>query len=367
MKSYADIYVIDKNTFDQLGQVSIYKGLVFPKSYVGSAKFELYVPITEENKELIKEGRWIYLDEELAGEILKVNSLINDSGEKVLKVSGETLEWLLTTRIIWDTYSANKRPDEIIMDIVDKNCVNPSDSNRVIPNLEIGQIDKSYALPKISHQITGDEVYEDCKLLCETYGIGFGVKLNLKKKKVTLNILYGLDRSINQNDRDYVVISSDMRDIVSSEYINDIKDWKTTALVAGEGEGNQRKRIVSGDNSLSGFDRREMYVDARDIQSEQIEGDLETVLNDRGLEKLSSKSIVKSFQFNLTPDKSSYVLGKDYFVGDIITVIDEEIGVKADVMVSEVEYEWDGDKFAINVTYGMKRLGLLDKVKKMIK
>lgn len=368
MESYINIYVLDKNTLDQLGVVSEYKGLIFPKAYIGQAKFELYTPITQNNSSLLKEERLIYLDEEHCGEITSINTIINDSGEKVLKIGGITLERLLRDRILWETYIAkDKRPDTILTEIVAQNCITPVDTKRIIPYLEGCDIDENISLSKISHQKTGGEVYEECKTLCETYGFGFGINIDLENKKFKLILRYGLDKTINQTERDYVLLSTDMQDILSSEYKKDVEDVKTTALVAGENSGEERLTVVSGDNSLEGFSRKEMYVDARDIQSKDTELDVTTLLNSRGIEKLSEQIASESFKFTIRPQNTTYKYGVDYFLGDTITVYDEEIGVQANVVVTEIEHEWDGNKFSLTHTFGFKSLKLMDKIKRLIK
>lgn len=367
MKAYAELYVVERETLNMIGMVSEYKGVVFPQTFVGCSKFNLYVPMTEHNIELLKEKRIVYLNEEINGEITRVETIVNDSMEKVLKVSGCTLEWLLKSRIVWGTYKAeNKRPDVMMSEIVVQNCINPNDSKRVIPFLGIKEINENINIEKISHQKTGDEVYDECKTLCETYGFGYSISLDIMNKKMWLNFRYGLDRSIDQSQRDFVLLSTDMQDILSSEYIKDIEDYKTTALVAGEVLEDSRLTVVSGDNNISGFERKELYVDARDIQSDES-ADINKLLNSRGLEKLGSQIIAQTFKFTIKPENNSYIYGKDYFLGDIITVYDSEIGVQANVIVSEVEYEWDGDKYSMNHTFGVKNLQFMDKIKRMIK
>lgn len=368
MQSYAEIYVLDKFTLDQLGQVSEYKGLVFPKQFIGCSKFELYTPITENNIDLLQEGRLIYLNEDYVGEILRKQTIINDAGEKVFKISGLSLEHILKSRIIWGTYhGTKKRPDEMILEVIEQNCINPTDKKRVIPFLKLGSINSSYQLPAVSHQKTGDEVYEFVKTMCETYSFGFGAKLKLKEKKIIVFPQYGYDKTISQSDRDYVLLSTDMQDITKSEYTKDVSDVKTTALVAGEGENEERISVVAGDSSISGFERKELYVDARDIQSKDTDVSINVVLTNRGLEKLSECIISEVFEFDIRPEGNSFELGTDYFLGDTITVIDEEIGVQADVVVTEVGYEWDGDKFSLRHAFGFKSLKMMDKVKRMVK
>ena len=60
-------------------------------------------------------------------------------------------------------------------------------------------------------------------------------------------------------------------------------DYANIALVQGAGEGDERATVWVGDVNATGSDRREMYVDARDVQPE----DGETSTSQSYLEKLA--------------------------------------------------------------------------------
>ena len=51
------------------------------------------------------------------------------------------------------------------------------------------------------------------------------------------------------------------------EYEEDGRDYNTVAIVASEGEGQDRRVVEVGDLTKTGIDRIELYVDARDLQS----------------------------------------------------------------------------------------------------
>ena len=59
----------------------------------------------------------------------------------------------------------------------------------------------------------------------------------------------------------------------------------TSPFVQGAGEGDERATVWVGDVNATGSDRREMYVDARDVQPE----DGETSTSQSYLEKLADR------------------------------------------------------------------------------
>lgn len=88
--------------------------------------------------------------------------------------------------------------------------------------------------------------------------------------------------------------------------------------------------------------RREIYIDARDLQSDSdpdkplTPEEYTAVLTARGREKLAERQLVQSFAATVRERGATYVLGEDYQLGDTITVIDEMMGVTADAVVQGV-------------------------------
>ncbi|MDE7226441.1 MAG: siphovirus ReqiPepy6 Gp37-like family protein, partial [Ruminococcus sp.] len=60
-----------------------------------------------------------------------------------------------------------------------------------------------------------------------------------------------------------VIFSNDFENLISTRYSEDSGNMGNVALVAGEGNGSERSRNVSG--YAESLDRYEIYVDARDI------------------------------------------------------------------------------------------------------
>jgi hypothetical protein len=98
---------------------------------------------------------------------------------------------------------------------------------------------------------------------------------------------------------------------------------KNACSVWGEGEGFSLKTLPVG--SISGLDRREMFVEAMDITSELEDGSiLETpeyydLLRQRGREELANNPATVSFEGEVESVRQ-FVFGRDYFLGDIVTV-----------------------------------------------
>ena len=369
------VFKIDNNTFENIGEVNQCSSLIWPDKFNGYANFELWAPITDENSEYFKKGNILWCGGDNAAVIEIVKSTIDDKGTKTFNVKGRTLEMLLTTRIIWGTYNAsNKYASTIMYEIVNQNCVNPTNTSRKIPYLECAE-DKQLG-GKMSIQKTGGEVYDVLTTIASNKDLGFNVLFRPKEKKLIFEVVAGVDRTIEQNEVDPVEFSTDLEDILSSSYYTNNQDEKSVAFIQGEGVGTSRISQISGNNELEGFNRKELYVDARDIQSEFTNEDgttttltpeeYDAALVNRGNDKLAECKTTETFEAQIRVfGDVQYEFGVDYNKGDKVTVRDKQLGVVVSARITEVEEDFD-DEYALVLTFGYSYPTLMQKVKQQI-
>ena len=116
--------------------------------------------------------------------------------------------------------------------------------------------------------------------------------------------------------------------------------------------------------------RREIYIDARDLQSDSdpdkplTPEEYADLLENRGREKLAENQLVKSFSAVIRTIDPTYTLGEDFHVGDTITVIDERLGVTADAVVQGVERAVGEDGESMVLTLGYSQPTIYDVLRK---
>lgn len=365
------VFKLDNTTFEAIGGINHFTSLMWPDAFNGYTTFELNAPVTEENKILIKQNNIIWCGGDKAAKIEIISFEMNDDGEKTFKVKGRTLEQILTTRVVFGTYNCtNKKSSTAMYEIVNSQCVNPADANRKIPFLECAADEKIGKT--ISFQKTGGEVYDAITSIAKDADLGFDILFRPKEKKLIFKVHAGVDRTA-ESSSEQVVFSTALEDLLKSSYYTNNQDVKTLAYVAGEGDGINRKYVVSGNVTTKGFARKELYVDARDVQSEYKNEDGSTstltndeydnLLNDRGIEKLSACDLTETFEASMrVVGNIQYVYGVDYFKGDKVIVEDEEIGVKVIAKITEVSENYD-DKYELEITFGYSYPTLIEKLK----
>lgn len=113
--------------------------------------------------------------------------------------------------------------------------------------------------------------------------------------------------------------------------------------------------------AISGLERREIYVDARDLQSDtdpekpMTLAEYVEALANRGREKLSDQQLVQSFSATVRTLDPTYVYGVDFFLGDTITVTDERLGLSVSALVEGVERSIgkNGEDLVLTLGYGL--------------
>lgn len=370
------VFRVNNDVFEQLGEISQYTSLIWPDAFNGYATFELWAPIVDDNSKLLKQGNIIWTGGENAAVIEIIKSIVDEDGEKTYDIKGRTLEKYLTDRIVWGMYLSSGYTSTIMYDLVDKNCINPSDKNRKIPWL-VNSKDNKIGKNILQYQKTGGEIYDALINLSTDADIGFSILFDPRNKKIIFDVSAGTDRTDNNKyGNEPVVFSTELEDILSSSYYSNNQDLKTMSMVQGEDKGEARKTTYTGEVNGVGFNRRELYVDARDLQSEINNDDGTTTkltdeqyistLIQRGDEKLAECIVSETFEVQIRQfGDVQYEFGKDYVKGDKVTVIDEQLGVQVSARITDVEEDF-GDEYSLVLTFGYSYPTVLTKVKRMI-
>lgn len=199
--------------------------------------------------------------------------------------------------------------------------------------------------------------------------------MNHKDKKYEVYTWQGLDRSTLQNVNPHIIFSKEFENVTNQNYVYNNVDFKNVAVVAGEGEDISRTVAIAND-SISGFDRREIYIDARDIQSEyKDDDDTEVILtateyNDlliaRGNENLADYQPIETFESDIVDEQ--FVFGTDYGLGDKVSVRNDDIGRVLHTRVTKATITSNRNGVDIKTEFGSNIPSYSEKiVKKVVK
>lgn len=347
------LYLLNEDE-EPIEVIDSYISLVWVECYVSPGEFEVELPLTLSNIMKYKPERHIMSDESEFEMIIERIEVTTNEAEntRTLVVSGRGMASVLDRRIVWtQTVLSNYPLGESLYTLYTNNTKVYTEPN-ISPSMD--RTLPGYRFPhyywgnvaKENRQYTGDNlltVFEDSCTACN-----FGFKCvrdpddNLKKFK----LYQGVDRSVDQNECDPVVLSSEYDTLLSTSYYLDKSEYKNSALMLGEGEGTARLRDTFN-NEASGLDRRELFVDARDLSRNKDDPDETkristveylTMLQTRAMEKLAEVPVTEALEGTAIP--GSLVYGVDYYLGDIVTV-STDYGITKNVRITEMSITED--------------------------
>lgn len=382
---------------NRLGLIEMYSTITYTLKFVDVGSFELKCAINKQNVKLIQKNRFLWIEDEVCGIIQYISSSTDDG---TITAKGKLAKEMLNWRWIYPCFVKTGEPAALAESIVNIHCVNPSESKRKMRGLVIGNAGYVINKPHITYQKTGDTVLTSVQNISTANNLGFEIYFNPRNvNPFKFVMLEGKDRTIGNKDGNKpVVFSRDFENIVSGSYEYNDDSFRNIALVAGEtadGSNNEnaaRTFLVvdqAGSENVSSFYRKELYVDARDLQSEyseeattkddegndvtetvqkkMTEQEYNATLSNRGFEKMGETLVEESYESQIRTDaRTIYQFGKDYTYGDYVTVIDKSLGIMLNVQITEMQIVYDANGYDYIPTFGNSVPTILKKIKRII-
>lgn len=363
-----EIYVFD-NELNLQGILGQYTSLIWRRRYSKHGDFELHCLLTPEHLDLLKIGNIIWKnDDEEAGYIQYRNLSMNNDGDEVLVVQGKFLTGYLNRRINWGQITHNGAVVELIKEVINNNAIDPANPDRKIPKLVFDET--TIYTEDISYQNSYGNVLDILENVSKAAEIGYRTRFDYENKRLVFEIYKGLDRTATNGVNPPAIFSKEFENVLQQEYTDSSNNYRNIALVAGEGEGVDRKTVSVGEGV--GLDRYELYVDARDIQSKKDdetiipEAEYLQLLKDRGNDKLAEYKDIQTFNSKINLN-SNLNYKEDFDLGDKVTCVSKVWGVTIDTRITEIHEIYEASGKQINVVFGNSMPTLIDKLKEVVK
>ncbi|WP_434305894.1 siphovirus ReqiPepy6 Gp37-like family protein [Clostridium botulinum] len=384
-----ELYIFNRD-LELKGILDTFTSLRWIRRYSKTGEFELHCALDSNTLGLLKRDNVVYKKDDVEAGYIETRQLkIGEDGQEYLEVKGKFLTNYLDRRISWDRVNFSGKTEELMRKLVNDNAINPVNINRKIPNLILGNL-KGFT-EDIKYPNSFGNILEQLENISNTNNLGYRNILDMKNRLIKFDVYKGVDRTLNNGTIAPCIFSRDFENILEQEYTDSLNNYRNTTLIAGAGEGKDRK-ITSIENG-KGIDRYELYVDARDIQDTETvtvtvtdydeegnvtgshEEDQEVeipweryrpLLIQRGKEKLEECQEVQTF------DSKINILGnnkykKDYDLGDIVTVVDKNWGIRIDTRITEIEEVYEEKGLEVNVVFGNNIPTIIDKIKQVVR
>lgn len=238
-----DIYIFSKE-LELIGHTDVVTSGLWTENFAAVGTFEFWSPLDAVHAELFQEGNLVYMLEHKSAGVIELIEKESSDKDITMHIAGRHLKSYLDRRCVYPVFNKTAKPSEIARSLVSVNCINPTDKNRVIPNLSLKADDPEYGT-SMSMQKTGGSVLDVEVDFLTAQNLGSEVIFDYKNKKLLYSVRQGKDRRIDQDVNDPVLLSTDMDTILSSEYTYDKSEMKNFAYVAGAGEGCSKKSNFS--------------------------------------------------------------------------------------------------------------------------
>lgn len=373
------IEILDEN-FKKIDILRKYDFAQVTHKFRGIGDFTINARMVEENLYLLDDTKEFYVlfDNKTVGKAEHIKKDSENEYGEIIEITGRLSNLLFTKRVIAGTLKFKGNTAGFVREVIYNEIIRDSNSNRFV-NINLTYDNKDY-LDKIcspyEKQVTGNYIWNNIEPVLQQDSLGLyfipvvktehevnGTKTNISEWNLIISA--GVDRrKKNEMGNIPVIFSESLSNIERASYDLDNKRYCNVAYVAGEGEENNRKwyevyKSEENKQNEKGWKRSELWIDARDIQSESSEGNLteeqyKQLIKQRAEEKFKENTKVKEYTSTLAKVDKKYKYGKDYFLGDWCTIIDEKLGIVVDVQITEVTKTIQESEEIIDIgfTYG---------------
>lgn len=365
------------NKFRDIGAFSINARYVDENLFLLDKTKTYYVLLYMSNDKT-KSDNWNTLHN-VFGKIEKVSKENDEDADypSTIKVEGRLMPFLFSKRVIAGTFDyKNMELIAYVTDLITR-CFEKNTERYIDMNISYQKDNKVYKDTFITKQITGGQLWEELSDYFEQYKLGIVIAPKIDKTfelsseygehlsglsnvaGFEVQIKTGVDRT-RGNGLNTVIFSKSLSNIKRASYSYNSESDMNVAYIAGEGEGAERKWYEiqkDSENKKSAWSREELWIDARDIQSE---GEDDTTLTDEEYNKLIEQRAYEKFQENSVMDEYSatvnehnqrYVYMRDYDLGDWVTIQDRDLSIEIEAQIVEVTTTLQNNETINDITF----------------
>lgn len=349
--------------------------------------FEIHAQLVEENIYLLDKTEQYYVlfydgSKPILGKIEDVKRESDEQYDIIVKLTGRLAPVLFTQRVINGTQKFSGKTYQRVQTLVNYNLIQSDKTERNV-DITINLLNETVMQEKASQedkQVTGGYVWDEMQSSLETdsFGIDFYPVLSTPTGEHKTNIAsWVLDispgndrRKGNTEGNTPVVFSQQLSNIERTDYDRNVKNHRNVAYVAGEGEDEDRKWYEIDINQdieqkiATGWGRKELWIDARDIQSKDKDGtdltetEYEALITQRANEKAADNTVQEMYEATKTEGDTRYQYGVDFFKGDWVTVEDRNLNIVVDAQITKVTHTIQGTREIVDITFSY---GQIDK------
>lgn len=342
-----ELYIYNSDR-ELTGIVESFEYLRWTRRYSQCGSFELRAIATPENTMLLQEGNFIWKNDDEEAGIIEHLEMVQ-AEQEIITASGRFATSFLSRRIVWQTEVLSGDLSACVEQLLNNNLISPTDTARQIDGIVFSS--PNLGIP-VSTQISYRGLMDVITELCGASEIGIKTVFTPATHLFTVTLYKGAGSQ--------AVFSKEYENLTEQSYTESAADYANTALIGGEGEGESRTFVAI--TSGSGETRREIFVDAKDLQAADFGTGYTDALIFRGQSKLSEQGIRYSFDTSVNPH-GNLTYKTDFDLGQTVKVISKAWGVSMTTRITEIEETYDADGLSISVVFGKAELTIAQKIR----
>lgn len=358
---------------DILGEIDNYESMFFNRLWHGIGDIEIRINRYKKYADTLVKNNLILVGNDLSKVfIIKHREIELDSEGKITEnwlIKGYALKSIIAQRItmppLHTAYDNRSGSAETVMKhYINTNIINPVDDRRKIPQLMLAS--DLQRGTNISYSSRFKNLAEEMSTLSLASGLGWDVTLDLNNKVWIFDVMEGRNLVASQSILPPVIFSPQFESLKSLQYTQSDLNYKNVAIVAGQGEGIERRVIEVGNHSA--IERHEIFIDARDVEEmtedEQPIPEQQIIqkLTDRGQQQLN-EMLQEEYLEGQILTNSPFKYQIDYDYGDMTTIQNIDWGITMDARITEIKEIYEVTGFSIEATFGNSRPTLIQKIK----
>ena len=240
------------------GQIENQTSLIWTRKFYEPGTFELHAPITDENLYLLQKDNIIGKKGSAEAGIIEDIEKEESDIKNEITVKGRFLSSYMDRRLIKKTVNFSGKTEVAMRQLY--SGVVP------LPLVELGNLN---GFPEsVEFQVTMKNLLTYESKLSRAGAIGFRFRPDFRERKIVFETYQGKDRTFNQHENNRVIFSESYNNLNNAIYRYNNQNLKTFAIVGGQGEGDARTYYELGGGE--GYDLREIFVDAKDINPDGL-------------------------------------------------------------------------------------------------
>lgn len=326
-----EVRIYGRNLF-RIGQIENQTSLIWTRKFYEPGTFELHAPITNENLYMLKEGNIVGKKGSAEAGIIEDIEKEESDIKNEITVKGRFLSSYMDRRLIKKTVNFSGYI-EVAMRQLYSGCI-------PIPLVELGSLNGF--TERVEFQVTMKNLLAYENKLSRAGAIGFRYRPDFVNHKIIFETYQGKDRTLSQHENNRVIFSEDYNNLNNAIYKYNSQNLKTFAIVGGQGEGDARTYYELGGGK--GYDLREVFVDAKDLNQEGMTAaQYKAALLQRAQETLNELIVSESLECE-TEAAINFTYKEDYDLGDIVTVRKKKWNLYMNQRITELSevYEYGG-------------------------